>query len=147
MCVYRCVSVQKTIIGYTLIDVIDQISHHHVIRVDYFLEMYKTFPDSTDHVYKRYFDMFALHISACVHNISLPTLTDADLSCRITSSCTGVDCCWDVPLLGTSINAYVLLDPCSLKMSVAVEKWAFNITLFDYQWGKCVCSVEYVLPS
>jgi hypothetical protein len=58
------------------------------------------------------------------------------VSCHIPDYCTGIDCCVDVDLIGKSFNAYVLMDACNYKLSVGIEKLAFNLTLFEYEWGK-----------
>jgi hypothetical protein len=69
-------------------------------------------------------------------NISLPSIAESGVSCHIPDYCTGIDCCVDVPVIQRAFHAYVLLDACNYKLSVGIEKLSFNLTLFDYEWGK-----------
>ena len=69
--------------------------------------------------------------------MELPPLPSSALvSCHVPEYCTGVKCCVDADLIGRSFEAYVLLDACSNRMSVGVEKLKFDVSLLDYDFGK-----------
>jgi hypothetical protein len=61
---------------------------------------------------------------------------DGPVSCHIPDSCTGIDCCVDVDIIGRSFRVFALLDACGYKLSVGIDKLKFDLTLFDYKWGK-----------
>jgi hypothetical protein len=42
----------------------------------------------------------------------------------------------DVGMLGVSMESEVKIDPCDFKLTVRIEKLTFEVTLFDYLWGK-----------
>ena len=56
-------------------------------------------------------------------------------TCHLYDFCTGVRCCSDVPLLGRSINTWLILDHCNYKLSVGFEKFSINVSLHDYDLG------------
>ncbi|VDH92137.1 Hypothetical predicted protein [Mytilus galloprovincialis] len=68
---------------------------------------------------------------ACSENISLSHLP-VYASCRLSSYCTGLQCCMEVPLLQRSFETHVLLDACAYKLSIGIEKLVINESLFDY---------------
>lgn len=68
---------------------------------------------------------------------TLPTLPTS-IICSLSDTCTGVDCCVDVELLGRSIHTYVDIDPCYYRMTVGLERMEFNTSLVDYTWGSVI---------
>ncbi|XP_021353372.1 uncharacterized protein LOC110450253 [Mizuhopecten yessoensis] len=70
-----------------------------------------------------------------IGNNTLPSLP-ADLSCRLPSHCTGVDCCLSLGFISRTLNAYVDVDSCHFTLSFGIEKLQHEITLFTYDWGK-----------
>ncbi|XP_033724553.1 uncharacterized protein LOC117314596 [Pecten maximus] len=70
-----------------------------------------------------------------IGNNTLPSLR-ADLSCRLPSHCTGVDCCLAVNFISRNLNAYVDLDACHFTLNFGIEKLQYQIMLFTYEWGK-----------
>jgi hypothetical protein len=66
--------------------------------------------------------------------VSLPALP-GEVSCYIPDYCTGIDCCVDMPVVNRALNIYVLLDACNYTLSIGIEKWSFNLSLLDYDWG------------
>ena len=64
----------------------------------------------------------------------LPTLP-SDTSCHIHNTCTGVTCCADVTLLDRPISAFLVLDSCSHILQLGIEKFQFNVSLFDFDFG------------
>ncbi|KAL3873935.1 hypothetical protein ACJMK2_037012, partial [Sinanodonta woodiana] len=71
----------------------------------------------------------------CPFDLQLVPLHNG-LSCHIPTSCTGVDCCVDVDLIGRSIRTFVLIDPCDNKMAIGIEKLVANHSLSDYRFGQ-----------
>ena len=75
-------------------------------------------------------------ISECsTHLWELETLP-FNTNCYIGQTCTDILCCMDVGMLGVSMESEVKIDPCDFKLTVRIEKLTFEVTLFDYQWGK-----------
>lgn len=66
---------------------------------------------------------------------ALPSLAGEDIVCYITSSCETVQCCINVPIISTTFNARLNVDPCNFLMTVEIEKLKFTKKLFDYEWG------------
>jgi hypothetical protein len=58
------------------------------------------------------------------------------ISCNLLPSCTGVDCCIDVDIIGHSINAVLKLYPCDQRLTLGIENLVFNVSLYDFDWGK-----------
>lgn len=78
---------------------------------------------------KAFYNFFA----ACPIALPSPTLPVA-MTCRLPDYCTGIQCCTDIPLLGRSLEAHVLLDVCHYKLSIGLEKLQVNVSLFDYHY-------------
>ncbi|KAK3589057.1 hypothetical protein CHS0354_008707 [Potamilus streckersoni] len=73
--------------------------------------------------------------SACPAALSkLPTLPDS-VSCFVPDYCTGVDCCIEIRPIQRNFNLYLLLDACNYQLTVGIEKFMLNRTLFNYKWG------------
>lgn len=67
--------------------------------------------------------------------ISLPRV----LSCNLYKSCTGIQCCVDVPLVGKSFEVIFDIDACSNRLDIAIENLHFDVSLLsEYQWGKSI---------
>ncbi|VDI08519.1 Hypothetical predicted protein [Mytilus galloprovincialis] len=71
----------------------------------------------------------------CQKEVTLIAL-DESTACYLYDSCTGISCCTTVEMIGRSINTYLTLDPCNKRMSIGIEKFTVNISLFDYNFGK-----------
>lgn len=73
---------------------------------------------------------------------SLPNLPSF-ARCKLSRYCTGIECCLDVQMriAKWSFKSWALLDPCKFVFSFGFEKWMFNDTLFDYNWGKLYSEV------
>ncbi|XP_038050876.1 uncharacterized protein LOC119724026 [Patiria miniata] len=61
-----------------------------------------------------------------------------NFTCHIGSSCTSLHCCLNLDLKVTQISskAWFIIDPCDYTLSVGLERWFFNVSLFSYEWGK-----------
>ncbi|XP_022105071.1 uncharacterized protein LOC110987006 [Acanthaster planci] len=68
--------------------------------------------------------------------VDITQLPDS-LTCTVTDSCLGIQCCLEMDLKITtrSINAWLILDPCNFTVSVGFEKWERSVTLFHYPMG------------
>ncbi|VDI03913.1 Hypothetical predicted protein, partial [Mytilus galloprovincialis] len=71
----------------------------------------------------------------CQKEVTVKAL-DESTACHLYDYCTGITCCTTVEMIGRSINTYLTLDPCNRKMSIGIEKFTINISLFDYDYGK-----------
>ncbi|VDI06314.1 Hypothetical predicted protein [Mytilus galloprovincialis] len=72
--------------------------------------------------------------SDCSSNITVPTLPN-DIVCHLDSTCTGISCCVDVGLIDQSISVYLTLDPCDYKLNIGIEKYQFEFSLLDFEFG------------
>lgn len=59
----------------------------------------------------------------------------AKTRCSISPSCTDVHCCLQSDTLQEMFDAYIYLDSCNSKVTVGIEKFQWNDTLVDYQFG------------
>ncbi|CAG2190131.1 unnamed protein product [Mytilus edulis] len=74
------------------------------------------------------------HISNCAMNMTLPPLS-SDVSCHVTSLCTGIQCCVDNELLNRTLDFSILLDPCEKRLSISIEQTRYNTTFSNINWG------------
>lgn len=65
----------------------------------------------------------------------LPTLS-GPLTCQLTDSCTGIQCCVEIKEIGKSIDVFVILDACNYQFAAGIEKLTFNQSLLNYEFGK-----------
>ncbi|KAK3612536.1 hypothetical protein CHS0354_024513, partial [Potamilus streckersoni] len=70
----------------------------------------------------------------CTLNTTLLPISDP-LSCVIPETCSAIECCLDVDLIGRSFNSHIQLDPCNFLLTVGIENFSFNVSLLDYEWG------------
>ncbi|KAK3102203.1 hypothetical protein FSP39_009587 [Pinctada imbricata] len=73
--------------------------------------------------------------SRCAEPLNLPTLPQNSV-CHIHDTCTGVTCCHDVTLLGRPVSASLKLDACEQQLLLSFERFQFNISLFDFEFGE-----------
>lgn len=82
---------------------------------------------------------FYLHsfFTECKLNLPyrLPTLS-GPLTCQLTDTCTGIQCCVEIKEIGKSIDVFVILDACNYKFAAGIEKLTFNQSLLNYEFGK-----------
>ncbi|OPL21356.1 hypothetical protein AM593_04418, partial [Mytilus galloprovincialis] len=71
----------------------------------------------------------------CAANLTLPTLSDK-VNAHITTMCTGVEACIENDLIERSIEFSLLLDPCSNRLSISIERARYNRTLSDFEFGE-----------
>lgn len=74
------------------------------------------------------------YIPDCSSNLTVPTLPN-DIVCHLDSTCTGISCCVDVGLIDQSISVYLTLDPCDYKLNIGIEKYQFEFSLLDFEFG------------
>ncbi|XP_052071171.1 uncharacterized protein LOC127709609 [Mytilus californianus] len=65
----------------------------------------------------------------------LPAIPNT-MSCHLTDTCTGIDCCIDVDQISRSINVYIKLDACNYKLTAGIEKLTFDVPLLNYEFGQ-----------
>ncbi|KAJ8320502.1 hypothetical protein KUTeg_002089 [Tegillarca granosa] len=76
------------------------------------------------------------HNNCTLTLFKLPDISKYPIACFIPDYCTGIDCCGTLDKLGLSLRTYVYLDTCDYRLFGGIETITFNITLFDYEWGK-----------
>lgn len=84
-----------------------------------------------------------IYVTACRDKLPLPRL-NGPVSCHITSSCSGIECCLDVKPLQRSFHAYVLLDACSNRIKLGIENYNLDTVYFDFKFGKFIQSIRIV---
>lgn len=79
---------------------------------------------------------FKFLISVCpLSFLKVPSLP-RELTCHIPETCTAINCCLSVDFLDMTFNTFINIDTCNYILSGCVEKLCFNVTLFDYHWGR-----------
>lgn len=68
--------------------------------------------------------------------VSPPSPVSNDLNCYISSNCTGISCCLQDHISGTSYQFSIEINPCDEKILITLEKITFTMSLFDYTMGR-----------
>ena len=66
---------------------------------------------------------------------NLPNIEDL-MRCHFTETCTGIECCVDIPYLGLTLKPFFLLNPCEYTLSYGINTINHTFSLFDYEWGE-----------
>ncbi|XP_076116682.1 uncharacterized protein LOC143084161 [Mytilus galloprovincialis] len=66
---------------------------------------------------------------------NLPNIEEM-MSCHFTETCTGIECCVEIPYLGLTLHPFFLLDPCQYTLSFGINTINNTFSLFEYEWGK-----------
>jgi hypothetical protein len=72
----------------------------------------------------------------CSNAPDMPVPLPAEVSCYLSNTCTGVDCCVQVDKLGLAINAYVLLDTCNNAFTIGIENYKHTTTILDIDYDQ-----------
>ncbi|CAG2247494.1 unnamed protein product [Mytilus edulis] len=80
---------------------------------------------------------------ACPHTIQSTYSLPDNMVCSLSDTCTSVDCCVDIKLLGRSFHIYLDIDPCHYMLTVGIERMRFNKSLLDYSWGSVLAVSLY----
>lgn len=67
--------------------------------------------------------------------VSPPSPVSNNLNCHISSNCTGIACCLQDHISGTSYQFSIEINPCDEKILITLEKFTFAMSLFDYTMG------------
>lgn len=67
--------------------------------------------------------------------VSPPSPVSNDVNCHISSNCTGISCCLQDHISGTSYQFSIEINPCDEKILITLEKFTFTTSLFDYTMG------------
>lgn len=98
-------------------------------------------------IYEIYFEFFFFLIKASLIfkmnliisitdcAVSPPSPVSNNLNCHISSNCTGIACCLQDHLSGTSYQFSIEINPCDEKILITLEKFTFTMSLFDYTMG------------
>ncbi|CAG2196992.1 unnamed protein product [Mytilus edulis] len=76
------------------------------------------------------------NLDKCNSSVDIPMSLPAGISCYLSDTCTGIDCCIQVDKLGLSVNAYVVLDACHNTFTVGVENYKHTTTMLDIDYGE-----------
>lgn len=100
---------------------------------------------ATVHHFVKYMNFFSFDKSLIFEIISIISTTDCavspsspvsnDLNCHISSNCTGISCCLEDHISGTSYQFSIEINPCDEKILITLEKFTFTMSLFDYTMG------------
>lgn len=90
--------------------------------------------------------VFNLCISECPLNVIKPQLQKG-VTCTLTHSCTGVECCLDMEFIDRSIMFKLDLDPCNHNLLLSIENLVYKISLFNFEWGELLERVNFVIIS
>ena len=58
------------------------------------------------------------------------------MRCHFMETCTGIECCVDIPYLGLTLKPFFLLNPCEYTLSYGINTINHTFSLFDYEWGE-----------
>ncbi|XP_076076023.1 uncharacterized protein LOC143046845 [Mytilus galloprovincialis] len=78
----------------------------------------------------------SFNISECNSSVDISVSLPAGISCYLSDTCTGIDCCIQVDKLGLSVNTYVVLDTCHNTFTVGVENYKHTTTMLDIDYGE-----------
>ena len=69
-------------------------------------------------------------------SLHLPSSSDIG-TCHSTDKCSGISCCvtMDVEVTQLSVNAWLSVDPCDLRLSVGLGSWTISSVLSDDDLG------------
>ncbi|KAL5013968.1 hypothetical protein ScPMuIL_008238, partial [Solemya velum] len=70
----------------------------------------------------------------CLQEVVVSPLHDP-ITCVLPTTCTGVDCCVDIDVLGKAVNTFVNLDSCTHTLDIGIERLKFRTSLLGYKWG------------
>jgi hypothetical protein len=75
--------------------------------------------------------------SSCTQDVSpyLPTLP-ASTNCRISSGCTVIQCCTDLPLIGRTLNYKININACSHTLVLQIETFQLQLSPLDFEFGE-----------
>ena len=79
----------------------------------------------------RFFDI----ITECTRVDSLPSLHQSPLTCNLDHTCTKVTCCIDSPLINSTFEVMVNVDPCNRMLHLGIENLKAHIPFKDINWG------------
>ncbi|WAR05123.1 hypothetical protein MAR_020492 [Mya arenaria] len=65
------------------------------------------------------------------HTLSI--LPDS-VSCKLTT-CSSAYCCYNSSVAKIPIQFYFIIDPCTLRLNIGLEKLTYNVSLLDYKYG------------
>ena len=82
-----------------------------------------------------FFDIH-FHTLECPDSI-LPS-EGGSLVCSVNQNCLDINCCVNMNIKVTELKlkAWLTVDPCNFTFSVGFEKLVYNLTLFNYKWGR-----------
>ena len=82
--------------------------------------------------------VFCFFYEECMSDkdITKQELDSSIVTCHPQKSCTGVQCCVQVPHTGIAVEAFVDISPCGHLLQVGIENLKFNRSLYGYKFGE-----------
>ena len=81
-------------------------------------------------------NLYQIIISACAGTVNDLNDLPSNTSCYISTSCTDVRCCVEIPSLNNfTVDFMVSLDDCQKRLDIRIEKWTHSEMLHNYTWG------------
>lgn len=65
---------------------------------------------------------------------NIPSL-DSITNCRLLSKCTSATCCLTVDTINRTIRVDLEIDPCHQSLSIRIENYVYNTSLYGFQYG------------
>ena len=77
------------------------------------------------------------YFAACPAVSEVPHIPNV-IKCSIDDRCLGIHCCVDVDfqIAQLMLKTWLVIDPCDFTFSIGFENLSFNLSLFEYEWGK-----------
>ena len=72
------------------------------------------------------------------------------MTCMITETCSGIDCCAEIPYMDLTIHAFFIINTCQYTIKFGINTEQMELSLFEggidsYEWGKNYHCLKVVL--
>ncbi|XP_071150838.1 uncharacterized protein [Mytilus edulis] len=67
--------------------------------------------------------------------LGMPELP-GNMACHFKDTCTGIECCIEIPGLGLTLHPFIIIDPCEYTLNYGLNTINETIQLINYEWGK-----------
>ncbi|CAC5409208.1 unnamed protein product [Mytilus coruscus] len=65
--------------------------------------------------------------------LGMPDLPD-NMACHFKDTCTGIECCIEIPGIGLTLHPFIIIDPCEYTLNYGVNTINETIQLINYEW-------------
>ncbi|CAG2196996.1 unnamed protein product [Mytilus edulis] len=63
-----------------------------------------------------------------------PELPADKMACHFKDTCTGIECCIEIPFLDVTLHPFLIIDPCEYTLNYGVNTINETIQLINYEW-------------